>query len=143
MVKCVAFRSAHRYWKFRPQDGLAVLARGRIDVYEARGEYQLLVETLEPQGLGAAAARLRSASPKPKMPPAILEPLEAALRLAFGDPHAVPEELELRTDHGSVYTGSDCEELCSHRNLLHTFAPMGGRPATPSQNASFRPDLRG
>jgi exodeoxyribonuclease VII large subunit len=52
-VRCVAFRSAHRYWKFKPQDGLAVLARGRIDVYEARGEYQLLVETLEPQGFGA------------------------------------------------------------------------------------------
>jgi exodeoxyribonuclease VII large subunit len=52
-VKCVAWRSAHRYWKFRPQDGLAVLARGRIDVYEARGEYQLQVEVLEPQGLGA------------------------------------------------------------------------------------------
>ena len=49
----MAFRSAHRYWKFKPQDGLAVLARGRIDVYEARGEYQLLVELLEPQGLGA------------------------------------------------------------------------------------------
>ena len=52
-VKCVAFRSAHRYWKFKPRDGMAVLARGRIDVYEARGEYQLLVEILEPQGLGA------------------------------------------------------------------------------------------
>ena len=52
-VRCVAFRSSHRYWKFKPQDGLAVLARGRIDVYEARGEYQLLVEMLEPQGLGA------------------------------------------------------------------------------------------
>ncbi len=52
-VRCVAFRSAHRYWKFKPQDGLAVLARGRIDVFEARGEYQLLVEALEPQGIGA------------------------------------------------------------------------------------------
>ena len=52
-IKCAAFRSSHRYWKFRPQDGLAVVARGRIDVYEARGEYQLLVEVLEPQGLGA------------------------------------------------------------------------------------------
>jgi exodeoxyribonuclease VII large subunit len=52
-VRCVAFRSSHRYWKFKPQDGMAVLARGRIDVYEARGEYQLLVEMLEPQGLGA------------------------------------------------------------------------------------------
>lgn len=52
-VKCVAFRSSHRFWKFKPHDGLAVLARGRIDVYEVRGEYQLLVEVLEPQGAGA------------------------------------------------------------------------------------------
>jgi len=52
-VRAVAFRSAHRYWKFKPQDGVAVLARGRIDVYEARGEYQLIVEMLEPQGHGA------------------------------------------------------------------------------------------
>jgi exodeoxyribonuclease VII large subunit len=52
-VRCVAFRSSHRYWKIKPQDGLAVLARGRIDVYEARGEYQLLVELIEPQGFGA------------------------------------------------------------------------------------------
>jgi exodeoxyribonuclease VII large subunit len=52
-LRCVAFRSAHRYWKIKPHDGLAVLARGRLDVYEARGEYQLLVEMLEPQGLGA------------------------------------------------------------------------------------------
>jgi len=52
-VRCVAFRSAHRFWKFKPRDGLAVLARGRIDVYEPRGEYQLQVETLEPRGVGA------------------------------------------------------------------------------------------
>ena len=52
-LRCVAFRSAHRYWKFKPADGLAVLARGHIDVYEVRGEYQLQVELLEPQGLGA------------------------------------------------------------------------------------------
>jgi exodeoxyribonuclease VII large subunit len=51
-VRCVMFRSAHRYLKFKPQDGLAVLARGHIDVYEARGEYQLQVEFLEPQGHG-------------------------------------------------------------------------------------------
>jgi exodeoxyribonuclease VII large subunit len=53
LLHCVAYRSAQRYWKFKPSDGLAVLARGRIDVYEARGEYQLLVESLEPQGVGA------------------------------------------------------------------------------------------
>src|SRR3984893_17299753 len=52
-LKCVCFRMTARYLKFKPQDGVAVLARGRIDVYEARGEYQLLVEALEPQGHGA------------------------------------------------------------------------------------------
>ena len=60
-VRCVAFRSAHRYWKCKPQDGLAVLARGRMDVYEARGEYQLLVETHRAAGTGRAATGLRAA----------------------------------------------------------------------------------
>ena len=52
-LRCVCFRQTLRYLKFKPQDGVAVLARGRIDVYEQRGEYQLLVELLEPQGHGA------------------------------------------------------------------------------------------
>src|SRR6202171_4431270 len=49
-LRCVCFRMTARFLKFKPQDGVAVLARGRIDVYEARGEYQLMVEALEPQG---------------------------------------------------------------------------------------------
>ena len=52
-LRCVCFRATLRYLKFKPQDGIAVLARGRIDVYETRGEYQLQVELLEPQGHGA------------------------------------------------------------------------------------------
>ena len=52
-LRCVCFRASLRYVKFKPQDGMAVLARGRIDVYEQRGEYQLLVEAIEPQGHGA------------------------------------------------------------------------------------------
>ena len=52
-LRCVAFRASLRYLKFKPQDGVAVLARGRLDVYDARGEYQLVVEALEPQGHGA------------------------------------------------------------------------------------------
>jgi exodeoxyribonuclease VII large subunit len=52
-LRCVCFRNSARYLRFKPQDGIAVLARGRIDVYEPRGEYQLLVEALEPQGFGA------------------------------------------------------------------------------------------
>ncbi len=52
-VRAVCFRGALRFLKFRPQDGVAVLARGKVDVFEPRGEYQLIVEWLEPQGLGA------------------------------------------------------------------------------------------
>ena len=47
------FRSSLRYLKFKPTDGLKVVARGKISVYEPKGEYQLTCEHLEPQGLGA------------------------------------------------------------------------------------------
>jgi exodeoxyribonuclease VII large subunit len=52
-IKAVVFRSALRYLKFKPQDGLSVTVRGRISVYDPKGEYQLVCEYLEPQGLGA------------------------------------------------------------------------------------------
>lgn len=52
-VKCACFRMSARYLRFKPADGVAVIARGKLDVYDARGEYQLLVEYLEPQGFGA------------------------------------------------------------------------------------------
>jgi exodeoxyribonuclease VII large subunit len=52
-LHCVLFKGTARWLKFRPQDGISVLTRGSIDVYEQRGEYQLIVERLEPQGAGA------------------------------------------------------------------------------------------
>ena len=52
-IRAVCFRNQARYLKFKPQDGISVIARGRLSVYEARGEYQLYVELLEPAGLGA------------------------------------------------------------------------------------------
>ena len=57
--------------------------------------------------------------------PAILKPLEDSLQVAFGEPNAVPEDFELRSDHGSVYTGADCEELCDEWRVDHTFSPVG------------------
>ena len=52
-IRGVMFRSAFRYLRFEPADGLRVVARGRISVYEPKGEYQLVAEHLEPFGLGA------------------------------------------------------------------------------------------
>src|SRR5271163_409940 len=52
-VRCVFFKQQQRGIKFRPEDGLHVTVRGSVSVYEARGEYQIYVESLEPVGLGA------------------------------------------------------------------------------------------
>ncbi len=52
-LQVVLFRSQAILLRFRPQDGLAILARGRISVYESRGQLQLIAETLEPRGSGA------------------------------------------------------------------------------------------
>src|SRR5215467_14601087 len=52
-IRGFMFRSSLRYLKFKPADGLRVVARGKISVYEPKGEYQIVCEHLEPQGLGA------------------------------------------------------------------------------------------
>lgn len=52
-LRCVMFRGPLRYLRFKPADGLAVLARGSVEVRQDRGEYQLIVASLEPQGYGA------------------------------------------------------------------------------------------
>ena len=52
-LKCVMFRSRSRTLRFRPEDGMRVVAGGSISVYEVAGEYQLYVDTLFPAGQGA------------------------------------------------------------------------------------------
>ncbi len=52
-IKAVMFRSAVRYLKFKPEDGLKVVARGKISVYDPKGEYQIICEHMEPKGLGS------------------------------------------------------------------------------------------
>jgi exodeoxyribonuclease VII large subunit len=52
-IKGVMFRSTLRYLKFKPEDGLHVVVRGRVSVYDPKGEYQLVGEHMEPHGFGA------------------------------------------------------------------------------------------
>lgn len=52
-VRVVMFRSQARLLRFRPADGMQIIARGRVTIYEARGEMQLSAEYLEPKGAGA------------------------------------------------------------------------------------------
>jgi len=52
-IRAVFFRSQNRYLRFVPESGIQVVCRGRLGVYEPRGEYQFIVEVMEPRGLGA------------------------------------------------------------------------------------------
>ena len=55
-LRAALFKTQARRIKFRLEDGLRVVARGRLDLYEVKGEYQLIVDTIEPHGLGALQA---------------------------------------------------------------------------------------
>jgi len=52
-IKVVMFRSSARLLRFRPADGLQVVVRGRVTVYEDRGELQISAEHIEPKGAGS------------------------------------------------------------------------------------------
>ncbi len=52
-IKCVMFRSQVRALRFKPTDGLAVICRGRVSIYPQRGDLQLIVDGIEPEGVGA------------------------------------------------------------------------------------------
>lgn len=52
-ISAVMFRGSNGRLKFKPEDGMEVLARGRISVYEPRGSYQIVCDLMEPVGAGA------------------------------------------------------------------------------------------
>src|SRR5947209_16396390 len=52
-LAAVCFRNTARLLRFKPENGKRFRARGRVSTYESRGEYQLIIEVLEPAGLGA------------------------------------------------------------------------------------------
>ena len=97
-LRCVLFRGRGRRVAFQPEDGMQVLAFGGLDVYLARGEYQLVVELLEPKGMGALqlafeqlkrrleaeglfdAARKRPLPPFPRTIGIVTSPTGAAIR---------------------------------------------------------------
>jgi len=52
-IRTVLFKTQARSLRFSPEDGLQVICRGRVSLYEKRGEYQLILENMEPKGIGA------------------------------------------------------------------------------------------
>ena len=56
VIKLVMFRSFAQYLKFRPEDGMKVIVRGKVSVYEQGGTYQIYAESIEPDGEGSLYA---------------------------------------------------------------------------------------
>lgn len=52
-IRCVIFRNTAEGLRFDPEDGLEVVVRGHLTVYQPRGDYQIMVSYMEPKGLGA------------------------------------------------------------------------------------------
>lgn len=53
MIRCFMFRSSAKALKFRLEEGMALILKGRLSLYDQRGEYQIVCEYLEPRGAGA------------------------------------------------------------------------------------------
>ncbi|MBI3399567.1 MAG: exodeoxyribonuclease VII large subunit [Deltaproteobacteria bacterium] len=63
-IKAVVFKGQARFMKFKPADGLHVICRGMVSVYKERGEYQLILDYIEPKGIGALQLALQQLKEK-------------------------------------------------------------------------------
>lgn len=63
-IKAVIFKGQARFMKFKPADGLHVICRGMVSVYRERGEYQLILDYIEPKGIGALQLALEQLKEK-------------------------------------------------------------------------------
>ena len=63
-IRAVMFKPQAHYLKFIPENGMKVIVRGRIGLYEPRGEYQIILDYIEPLGVGALAAAFEQVKKK-------------------------------------------------------------------------------
>lgn len=145
-LRAVFFKQWNRLMRFEPENGLEVRVRGRLSVYEARGEYQLIVETMEPVGVGALQlafeqrikqlaaeglfdeARKRPLPPLPKRIAIVTSPVGAVL-------HDMLQILERRNRGIDVLvapvrvqgTGA-AREIAEAIKLINSFAKKNAEP---------------
>ncbi|WP_236994659.1 exodeoxyribonuclease VII large subunit [Granulosicoccus antarcticus] len=63
-IRCAMFKGRNRYIDFQPENGEAVIVRGKLGLYAARGDYQLIVEHMEPAGAGKLQAAFEATKRK-------------------------------------------------------------------------------
>ncbi len=63
-IRCAMFRNRNSLLRFKPKEGDELIARGRISLYEGRGDFQLIVDNLQPAGAGALQQQLEQLKEK-------------------------------------------------------------------------------
>lgn len=104
-IRCAMFTNRNRGVRFRPQNGNQVIVRGRLSIYEGRGDYQLILDSMEEAGDGA----LRRA----------FEELKAKLQAEGLFDTAAKQEIRSRYDHVGVVTSATGAAL---QDILSVFA---------------------
>ena len=150
-LRCVLFRSRGRRVRFALEDGLQVLVFGGLDVYAARGEYQLVAELVEPAGLGALqlaferlkrkleaeglfdAARKRPLPHFPRTVGIVTSPTGAALRdmlhvigRRFGDLRVLVAPVRVQGDGAAAEIVAALRDLGEMRDLDVVIVGRGG-----------------
>ena len=150
-LKGVMFRTSLRTLRFAPKDGLRVVARGRVTVYDPKGEYQIVCEHFEPEGLGArqlafeqlkarltaeglfAAERKR---PLPELPRkvGVVTSLDGAavrdiihvLRRRYANVHIVIRPTRVQGDGASLEIARAIRAICKVPNVDVVIVGRGG-----------------
>jgi len=104
-IRVVMFRSSARLLRFRPADGLQVVVRGRVTIYEDRGELQIAAEYIEPKGAGSLQLAFEQLKAK----------LEAEGLFAPERKKPIPT-LPARI---GIVTSTQAAALCDILNILH------------------------
>ena len=83
-IRCAFFRNRNMRVNFQPQPGQQVVVRGKVSLYEGRGDYQLIVEHMQPAGAGALAAAFEALKTELQeagwFDPALKKPLPPAIK---------------------------------------------------------------
>lgn len=147
-IRCAMFRRAAALLDFSPRDGELVEVRGRLGVYQARGELQLIVESLSRAGAGALfeqflklKARLEAEglfdAARKRALPLLPRGIGVVTSLDAAALHDVVSTLRRRVPHipvllvpASVQGSNAPQELIQALSSLYLFTPTGGKPGS-------------
>ena len=147
-LSSVMFKFKNARLRFAPENGMKIVAWGRIGVYAPAGKYQLYVERMRPVGLGDLADQVRRTHPEPATSPAGEQPTITATELAddFQRRRSAPSLLLLRHHRGlsvvfDVEFGVDrwVRSLDQLENYRQNLPMKSWKPSTPSCGGASSP----